>query len=120
VPPLSSQDQGEVERFNGYLKGSFLVPLAATLKQAGLKLDLAAANSHIGPWLQNVANARVQGTTGEVPNARLQLEREKLQPLPVSVTATPSIRVARGSLVPLPYESLQHPLSVYDSLLEVA
>jgi hypothetical protein len=26
----------------------------------------------------------------------------------------------RGSLVPLPYESLQHPLSVYDSLLEVA
>ena len=28
------------------LKGSFLVPLAATLKQAGLKLDVIAANAH--------------------------------------------------------------------------
>lgn len=118
--PYRAKTKGKVERFNGYLKGSFLVPLAATLKQAGLKLDLTAANSHIGPWLQNVANARVHGTTGEVPNVRLQLERESLQPLPISVAATPSIRVARGSLVPLPYESLQHPLSVYDSLLEVA
>jgi transposase len=118
--PYRAKTKGKVERFNGYLKGSFLVPLAATLKQAGLKLDLTAANSHIGPWLQNVANARVHGTTGEVPNVRLQLEREKLQALPVNVAASPPIRVARGLLVPLPYESLQHPLSVYDSLLEVA
>ncbi len=118
--PYRAKTKGKVERFNGYLKGSFLVPLAATLKQAGLKLDLTAANSHIGPWLQNVANARVHGTTGEVPNVRLQLEREKLQALPVSVAAASPIRVARASLVPMPYESLQHPLSVYDSLLEVA
>lgn len=113
-------DKGKVERFNGYLKGSFLVPLAATLKQSGLKLDVTAANAHIGPWLQNVANARIHGTTGEVPNARLQLEREKLQALPVSVAAALPIRVARAASVPMPYESLQHPLSVYDSLLEVA
>jgi len=118
--PYRAKTKGKVERFNGYLKGSFLVPLAATLKQAGLKLDLTAANSHIGPWLQNVANARVHGTTGEVPNVRLQLEREKLQALPVSVAGSSPIRVARGSLVPMPYESLQHPLSVYDSLLEMA
>jgi len=118
--PYRAKTKGKVERFNGYLKGSFLVPLAATLKQAGLKLDLTAANAHIGPWLQNVANARIHGTTGEVPNVRLQLEREKLQPLPVSVAADPPIRVARASLLPVPYESLQHPLSVYDSLLEVA
>jgi hypothetical protein len=118
--PYRAKTKGKVERFNGYLKGSFLVPLAATLKQAGLKLDLTAANSHIGPWLQNVANARVHGTTGEVPNVRLQLEREKLQALPISVAAAPPIRVVRGSVLPMPYESLQHPLSVYDSLLEVA
>jgi transposase len=118
--PYRAKTKGKVERFNGYLKGSFLVPLAATLKQAGLKLDLAAANAHIGPWLHSVANARVHGTTGEVPNERLQLEREKLQPLPVSVAATPAIHVARSAMVPVPYESLQHPLSVYDSLLEVA
>jgi transposase len=118
--PYRAKTKGKVERFNGYLKGSFLVPLAATLKQAGLKLDVTAANSHIGPWLQAVANARVHGTTGEVPNVRLQIEREHLQPLPVSVAASPPIRVVCDSRVPLPYESLQHPLSVYESLLEVA
>jgi len=80
--PYRAKTKGKVERFNGYLKSSFLVPLAATLKRAGLKLDVTAANSHIGPWLQSVANARMHGTTGEVPNVRLQLEREKLQPLP--------------------------------------
>ena len=94
--------------------------MAATLKQAGLKLDVTAANAHIGPWLQNVANARVHATTGEVPNVRQQLERTKLRSLPISVHATAPIAVARRTVVPLPYESLQHPLSVYQSLLEVA
>ena len=47
--PYRAKTKGKVERFNGYLKGSFLVPLAATLKQAGLRLDATTANSHIGP-----------------------------------------------------------------------
>jgi hypothetical protein len=96
------------------------VPLAATLKQARLKLDVMAANSRIGPWLQDIANARVPGTTGEIPNERLQLEREQLRPLPVGVSAIRPLRATRGACVPLPYESLQHPLAVYDTLLEVA
>jgi len=118
--PYRAKTKGKVERFNGYLKSSFLVPLAATLKQSGLKLDVTAANAHIGPWLQNVANARVHGTTREVPNVRLELERTKLQALPVTVQAASPIAVARRTVVPMPYESLQHPLSVYQSLLEVA
>jgi len=118
--PYRAKTKGKVERFNGYLKSSFLVPLAATLKQAGLKLDVTAANAHIGAWLQEVANARVHATTREVPHVRMQLERTKLQPLPVSVQAHTAIVVVRGSTVPIPYESLQHPLSVYDALLEVA
>lgn len=118
--PYRAKTKGKVERFNGYLKSSFLVPLAATLKQSGLKLDVTAANAHIGPWLQNVANARIHGTTGEVPNVRMELERTKLQPLPVTVHAGEPIAVARRTVVPVPYESLQHPLSVYQSLLEVA
>ena len=56
--PYRAKTKGKVERFNGYLKGSFLVPLAATLKSAGLKLDAAAANAQIGRWLTEVANAR--------------------------------------------------------------
>jgi transposase len=118
--PYRAKTKGKVERFNGYLKASFLVPLAATLKQSGLKLDVTAANAHIGPWLQEVANARVHGTTGEVPNVRMQLERTKLQPLPLTVTVSPGITAVRAGATPVPYESLQHPLSVYQSLLEVA
>jgi transposase len=118
--PYRAKTKGKVERFNGYLKSSFLVPLAATLRQSGLKLDVIAANAHIGPWMQQIANARVHGTTGEVPNVRMELERTKLSVLPVTVTAVPPIAVARGKSIAMPFESLQHPLSVYQSLLEVA
>jgi hypothetical protein len=118
--PYRAKTKGKVERFNGYLKGSFLVPLAATLKQSGLKLDVAAANSHIGPWLREIANARVHATTGEVPSERLLRERPLLRPLPMESPALQPIKASRGLRLPLPYESLQHPLSVYDALLEVA
>ena len=70
--------------------------MAATLKQSGLTLDHTAANAHIGPWLQAVANARIHGTTHEIPNERLQLERQHLQPLPVTVAASPPIPAVQG------------------------
>lgn len=35
-----ARTKGKVERFSGYLKGGFLVPLAATLKAGGLKQDV--------------------------------------------------------------------------------
>lgn len=114
--PYRAKTKGKVERFNGYLKGSFLVPLAATLKSAGLVLDALAANVHIGRWLTEVANARVHATTHERPDRRLALERSALLPLP-SHLAPP--RATPCTSVPIPVESLQHPLSVYDALFEV-
>jgi transposase len=113
--PYRAKTKGKVERFNGYLKGSFLVPLAATLKQSGLKLDADAANAHIGRWMTEVANSRVHGTTRERPDRRLAVERTALLPLPVRVLAPITAPIA----VPLPIESLQHPLSIYNELLEV-
>lgn len=112
--PYRAKTKGKVERFNGYLKGSFLVPLAATLKSSGLKLDAVAANVHIGRWLAEVANARVHATTKERPDRRLDLERAALLPLPNS---TPLPLPAPRSTRPLPIESLQHPLSVYEALI---
>jgi transposase len=35
--PYRARTKGKVERFNSYLKGSFITPLAATLSQAGLR-----------------------------------------------------------------------------------
>lgn len=113
--PYRAKTKGKVERFNAYLKGSFLVPLAATLEASGLRLDADVANVHVRRWLDEVANARVHATTKAVPAVRLAEERAVMLAAPALDAPTPiPPRVA------LPIESLQHPLSVYDALLEVA
>ncbi|WP_419737466.1 IS21 family transposase [Pseudomonas sp. COR18] len=118
--PYRAKTKGKVERFNGYLKGSFITPLAATLKSAGLPLDVATANAHIGRWLDEIAHQRIHGTTGVKPATRLAEERDVLLPLPACrVTSAPTITSLRLGRV-LPHESLQHPLSVYDELLELS
>jgi transposase len=117
--PYRAKTKGKVERFNGYLKGSFLVPLKATLKAAGLTLDLDTANREVLRWLLEVADRRVHGTTGVEPYLRLTEDRAHLQPLPRGLNATRVITERRPRTA-LPIESLQHPLSVYESLLEVA
>ena len=113
--PYRAKTKGKVERFNGYLKGSFLVPLAATLKADGLVLTAQACNLHVRRWLDQVANVRVHGTTGAVPAARLAEERAVMLPAP-ALKAPPLMPMK----VALPVESLQHPLSVYDELLREA
>ena len=112
--PYRAKTKGKVERFNGYLKGSFLVPLAASLKASGLALTAAIANQHVRHWLDEVANARVHGTTGVVPAMRLPEERAVMLPAPALKAPAPV-----PSRVALPVESLQHPLAVYDELLEI-
>jgi transposase len=115
--PYRAKTKGKVERFNRYLKDSFVTPLAATFKQAGLILDVDSANAHVGPWLHEVANARVHSVTQERPAHRLQSERLVLGPLPTPQAAT-SVPVGAQTLIPV--ESLQHPLSIYDRLLEAS
>ncbi|GMU44954.1 MAG: hypothetical protein AMXMBFR25_29400 [Lysobacterales bacterium] len=112
--PYRAKTKGKVERFNGYLKGSFLVPLAASLKASGLALTAELANLHVRRWLDEVANERVHGTTGAVPAVRLAEERAVMLPAP-ALKAPPKI----AAKVAMPVESLQHPLAVYDALLEV-
>lgn len=114
--PYRARTKGKVERFNGYLKRSFVVPLSATLRGVGLQLDVTTANAHIGPWLQTVANARTHGTTDEVPADRLLIERPHLLPLP-RVSDLPIV-LERDRSSPMPIESMQHPLSIYDALLQ--
>ena len=111
--PYRAKTKGKVERFNSYLKGNFVVPLAATLEAGGLKLDVEIANVHVRRWLDEVANARVHATTKEVPATRLAEERALMLPAP-ALKAAPMV----AQRVAVPIESLQHPLSVYDELLE--
>jgi transposase len=113
--PYRARTKGKVERFNSYLKGSFLVPLAATLEANGLRLDAHLANLHVRRWLDEVANARVHATTKAVPARRLAEERAVMLSAPALKAPAPT-----RQRVALPVESLQHPLSVYDALLEAA
>lgn len=115
--PYRAKTKGKVERFNRYLKESFLLPLTVTLRQAGLQLDVEAANTYIGRWLREVANVRQHATTGERPIMRLAQEQGQLLPLPVAAQSTAV--AASPQHRPIPTESLQHPLASYDALLEV-
>ncbi len=113
--PYRAKTKGKVERFIRYLRASFYVPLASQLSPEGLKVDRDTANARVGTWLREVANARVHATTGEVPLARLALERERLQPMPTPWPgAIQNTRVQRQAPIPRGY---QHSLQVYEELI---
>jgi len=128
--PYRAKTKGKVERFNGYLRRSFYVPLASRLAQSGLQLDVVTANAEVARWLREVANERVHGTTQEQPAVRMASEVPHLQQL-----APPwrgDVAAARPQQTepetPLPRPAIvaeriaeaapaQHPLAVYEQLL---
>jgi transposase len=115
--PYRPKTKGKVERFIGYLRASFYVPLASQLSPEGLKVDRDTANARVGTWLREVANARVHATTGEVPLVRLELERERLQPMP---TPWPGLIHSARSKHPVSMpRGYQHSLRVYEELITV-
>ena len=75
--PYRACTKGKVERFVGYLKGSFWVPFVASMRQLGLAPDKHAANAAVSRWLREVANARVHATIGKIPAERLLIERSQ-------------------------------------------
>jgi transposase len=111
--PYRAQTKGKVERFIRYLRESFYVPLASRLAQEGLVVDRETANLAARRWLREVANARVHGTTGEVPAERLALERTQLQPVPTPYGGRSVRAIQTAKSVPI--IGLQHPLSIYDA-----
>ncbi|MEP6880203.1 MAG: IS21 family transposase, partial [Nitrosospira sp.] len=127
--PYRARTKGKVERFNGYLRRSFYVPLAAALKQAGLTLDAVTANVQVRRWLKDIANERIHGTTQARPIERLQ--EECLQAIPSPWRGDiPAARPQRD-VTPPPVQRpvvvieriaqvspAQHPLAVYERLLD--
>ncbi|WP_187985369.1 IS21 family transposase [Vibrio metschnikovii] len=117
--PYRAKTKGKVERFNHYLKNSFVVPLRAQLRAQNLELDVQIANAKVGPWLQRVANQRIHGTTLAIPAERLREEVKQLLPLPRLVQGTNQHKSASDIRIVPPLESinLQHPMNVYEALL---
>ena len=108
-----------MERFNRYLKQSFIVPLKATLNAAQQILTADIANQYIGTWLHDTANCRTHATTKQRPVDLWQQEKQALLPLPTAIGNGNLTPLAPTRGMPLPVESIQHPLSIYDQLLEV-
>ena len=119
--PYRAKTKGKVERFIGYLRRSFFVPLVSRYQQLGEPLDRQLLNQELASWLDNTANRRAHGTTGEAPADQLLLERPALQALPPRYSDGRPRQTATA-YKPLrdhwPVETLQHPLSTYDALLE--
>ncbi|CAN5471209.1 hypothetical protein BH10PSE16_BH10PSE16_04800 [soil metagenome] len=134
--PYRAKTKGKVERFNGYLRRSFYVPLASRLKQAGLQLDVVTANIEVSRWLAEVANERMHGTTGVQPWARLRQERPALQLVaapwradiaaarPAQATAIVATDAPAKPVRPVAVTEhmaqavpMQHPLAVYEQVL---
>ncbi|TYO83100.1 integrase-like protein [Oceanicella actignis] len=114
--PYRAQTKGKVERFNRYLKESFVCPLESRLKGRGGILDADTANAHVGQWLRDVANPRLHAETKERPVDRFVREAGCLLPRgPAWTGIAPSIPAdLRDIAVP------QHDLSVYDAIGRLA
>lgn len=114
--PYRAQTKGKVERFNRYLKESFVWPLESRLKGQGLILDAATANAHVGAWLREVANPRIHAETKERPVDRFAMEKAQLLPRgPAWTGIAPTVPAILHDIhVP------QHDLSVYDAIGRLA
>ncbi len=116
--PYRAQTKGKLERFHRYLRGSFIDPLQSRQTEP---IDVALCNREIAPWLRDIAGMRVHATLKERPVDRFQLEREGLQPLAPPYGGHRRLLHDTSSTMPVPFESLQHPLATYDRFaLEIA
>ncbi len=110
--PYRAQTKGKVERFNRYLKESFVWPLESRLKPLGFTLDADTANAEVGVWLRDVANIRVHAETKERPIDRFAREQPFLLPRAPRWSAD-------GQAVPADLSGIaiqQHDLSIYDAI----
>jgi transposase len=115
--PYRAKTKGKVERFNRYLRYSFYNPLVSRLKPLGLTVDAELGNYEVKRWLRDIANQRIHATTGQIPAVKLQEEKQWLQPLPAGYVGL-SRKAPLVRLLTTEELSLQHPLSIYDKLLQ--
>ena len=115
--PYRARTKGKVERFNGYLKGSFVVPLAATLKSAGLEARCDDGQRARRPLARRSGQrAHPRHDRRAARDRASHLERSALLPLPSCASgATPASALAFRNDAAMPVESLQHPLSSMSS-----
>jgi transposase len=114
--PYRAQTKGKIERFHRYLRASFFNPLQTMQSEP---LDAALLNREVRDWLTDVANCRIHATLKERPIDRFVTERQSLRALPLPYAGQNfTAKEPPQIIVPMPIESFQHPLSVYELAAE--
>ena len=116
--PYCAKTKGKVERFNRYLRYSFYYPLISKVKPLGLMVDAELANYEVKRWLRDIANRRLHATTGQMPALKLEEEKQFLQPIPKIYTGLSRTSITSEKTMLFDPFSIQHPLSLYDTLLQ--
>ncbi len=75
------QSKGVVENLCGYAQRDLAVPLLTEAAISGVPVDLRSANAAAKAWCAEV-NSAMHSETCAIPDERLIVERELLQPLP--------------------------------------
>lgn len=120
--PYRAKTKGKVERFNHYLKHSFLIPLLSSLRQADLVADVDLLNAKTKVWLQDEANCRIHETTGKRPCDLFNNETQQLMPLPtlLPITTEDCVQTEPAPVSEQPSDvlNLQPSPSIFDELLQ--
>lgn len=111
--PYRPQTKGKVERAVDYIATSFFHPFVTRCALDGRIPDLDELNAEVRLWCAQVANVRVHGTTGEIPQERLVAERAAMAPY-----VAPEADVATDAV--WPRHPLQRSPKTYDAILQEA
>lgn len=86
--PRRARTKGKIERGVGYVKHNALAGRSFA--------TLDALQKHLTRWMNEVADRRIHGTTGESPSVRFERdERQALRPLPARPLAVRTRRLTR-------------------------
>lgn len=111
--PYRPQTKGKVERSVDYVASSFFHPFVTRCALEGRVPDLDELNAAARLWRADVANVRVHGTTGEVPNERLAADQAAMTPYVAPVSSA-------APRAEWPRHPLQRSPKAYDAILREA
>ncbi len=121
--PYRAKTKGKVERFNGYVKHSFIIPLLSSYRQHKLEISIDILNYKVKEWLNTEGNRRVHASLHKRPCDLFAQEKKSLLPLPTFVVPYNEQAQSQHTDTVLvhhphtPMQQIQPSATVFDALL---